>query len=158
MKKTDKSLDFINFLSVEIIKEMEGKPFWKASIIFMRYLIGLAVKVRISEEQIAVFKEIDSKLFLGTGNLCVLTDFKIKTEEKKRWGKKVTRHYLTGVSMWFYNKRGNYWARVINPPLFYLANTDLLPRRQQWEDIIRSLNVLGYEVAKPTAFDHNDYY
>lgn len=158
MKKVDKSLNFINFLSVEIIKAMEGKPFWKASIIFMRYLIGLAVRVRISEEQIAVFKEIDSKLFLGTSNLCVLTDFKIKTEEKKRWGKKVTRHYLTGVDMWFYNKKENYWGRVINPPLYYLANTDLLPRRQQWEDIIRSLNVLGYEVAKPTAFDHNDYY
>jgi len=158
MKKVDKSLNFINFLSVEIIKAMEGKPFWKASIIFIRYLIGLAVKVRISEEQIAVFKEIDSKLFLGTGNLCVLTNFKIKTEEKKRWGKKVTRHYLTGVDMFLFDKKGNSWGRAANPPLFYIANNaDFLKRVQQWRDIKRSLNAGGLDI-KPLAFDHNDYY
>lgn len=158
MKKTDKSLDFINFLSVEIIKAMEGKPFWKASIIFMRYFIGLVVKVRVSEEQIAVFKQIDNKIFLGTGNLCVLSNFKIKTEEKKRWGKKVKRHYLIGVDMFLYHKQKNYWGTAINPPLFFIANNmDFLERVQQWTDIKRSLNAVGFDV-KPMAFDHNDYY
>lgn len=87
MKQKNPNLD--NILAALDLTAAVGKSFWRAVLMLLRYLFGSALKVRVSEKQLAIFKEIDGALFLGTGNLVMLSGFKIKKEEKRVWGKSV---------------------------------------------------------------------